>query len=148
MTLTADDAIAIQMLVARYSHAASAGDAAGVAATVAEDGILTGFAPMLGQPDPDTVGGGGVRPRVGGVGPAHDILPPPAHPYRQGATADGARGNVMVIENVQWRGRRAVTVNCRYADEYVRTVEGWRFRHRVLTPISVTDAGEVQSFAG
>ena len=148
MTLTADDAIAIQMLVARYSHAASAGDAAGVAATFTEDGILTGFAPMLGQPDPDTVGRAAIRAMFEGFLPAIDFIHQLSQLSGLEATADGARGNVMVIENVQWRGRRAVTVNCRYADEYVRTVEGWRFRHRVLTPISVTDAGEVQSFAG
>ena len=149
MELTPEDFFAIQMLIGQYSHAASTGDAEAVAATYSEDGVLTGFAPMLGQPDPNTVGRAAIRALFEGFLPGIEFIHQISQLSALSAFGDGARGIVTVIENVRWRDQPVVTVNCRYADELVRTAEGWRFGHRVLTPVSVmTHAGEVQSFGG
>jgi hypothetical protein len=123
MSLSADDMFAIQQLYAHYNLVLDAGDAEAWAATFLPDGRF-------------------------GNSVGHDALVEFAtnfHASNPGSrhwnsnlqittTPEGATGTVyLMLWNTSVRPA-TITITGIYADELVKTAQGWRFKSRVVTP--------------
>jgi ketosteroid isomerase-like protein len=132
-----DDAFLIQRLIADYADAVNRSDSAAVAATFAEGGALAGFTKMLGQPDTDVTGPDAIRTLFDGVLPGMEFVFQNTQSGPLTITGDTARGETMLTEFARWRGHGLSIFLGRYADDFVRTPNGWRFARRQLLPRAV-----------
>lgn len=137
MVSKADDFVAVQQLVLGYSAAASRGDAGSIAASFTERGVLAGFAALVGRDDAEIHGQDGIRGLFEGFLPGIEFIHQMAQLVALEITGDTARGEVMVSECVRWRDQPVSLFLARYADELVRTADGWRFAKRTLLPRAV-----------
>lgn len=134
-----EDMLAIQQEIARYSHVYDAGDCEGWASLFTEDGVWEYFAAGAAEPSTRLVGHEAMRDfcatrfssRRDGWTYAH---------HQSGVlfddlSADTARTRTMVVITLQRPGEppRLFSTGT-YRDEWVKTPEGWRFKHRVLSP--------------
>jgi hypothetical protein len=136
MTLTAQDHIDIQQLVARYSHALDAGAdngnvlaglfTANGAIAPAEDGkTYTGRANLAGYARENA------RSNTGTVNVRHFSYKASIEP-----SASGASGRTLVtFATIGKPGQQATALNGgQYWDEFVKTAEGWRIQKRTFVP--------------
>ena len=118
--LTADDLVEIQQLYARYNWALDSGDSQGYAATFTPDGVFN-----------NNVG--------------HDAIVKFADTFHAGLgahvkhwntnlmiqpTATGASGQVYLVLVDFGTKPATIVTSATYADELVKTPQGWRFKKR------------------
>ena len=118
--LTSDDLVEIQQLYAKYNWTLDAGDAEGYASTFTPDGVFN-----------NNVG--------------HDAIVKFANTFHTGVgshlkhwntnlmilpTADGASGQVYLVLVDFGTKPASIFTSAAYADELVKTAQGWRFKKR------------------
>ena len=118
--LTTDDLVEIQQLYAKYNWTLDAGDAEGYASTFTPDGVFN-----------NNVG--------------HDAIVKFAEGFHSGVgahlrhwntnlmilpTAEGASGQVYLVLVDFATKPASIFTSASYADELVRTAQGWRFKKR------------------
>jgi hypothetical protein len=119
-TLTAQDFVEIQQLYARYNWALDSGDAEGYASTFTPDGVFNNNT-------------------------GHDAIVKFANTFHAGLgshvkhwntnlmitpSADGARGQVYLVLVDFGTKPATIVTSATYADELVKTAQGWRFKKR------------------
>ena len=137
--MRAEDMLAIQQQIARYSYTFDSGDADGWAKVFTPDGLWEFYATGAKQPDTRLDGYAALRDfcarrfseRRGGTTSYH---------HQSGIifdelTADSARVRAMLIITVQVPGEQPrLYMTGVYEDQWVKTPEGWRIKYRVLRP--------------
>ena len=118
--LTSDDLVEIQQLYAKYNWTLDAGDAEGYASTFTPDGVFN-----------NNVGHDAI---VKFANTFHAGLGSHVHHWNTNMmilpTADGASGQVYLVL-VDFAAKPATIVtSATYADELVKTAQGWRFKKR------------------
>ena len=118
--LTADDLVEIQQLYARYNWTLDAGDAEGYASTFTPDGVFNNNA--------------GHDAIVKFANTFHAGLGAHVHHWNTNLmimpSADGATGQVYLVL-VDFANKPAtIATSATYADELVKTAQGWRFKKR------------------
>ena len=118
--LTSDDLVEIQQLYATYNWALDAGDAEGYASTFTPDGVFN-----------NNVGHEAI---VKFANTFHAGLGAHVHHWNTNLmirpTADGASGQVYLVL-VDFANKPAtIATSATYADELVKTAQGWRFTTR------------------
>src|SRR5262245_5690091 len=118
--LTSDDLVEIQQLYAKYNWALDSGDAEGYASTFTPDGVFN-----------NNVG--------------HDAIVKFANTFHAGVgshlkhwntnlmilpTAEGASGQVYLVLVDFGTKPASIFTSATYADELVKTAQGWRFKKR------------------
>jgi len=135
--MSAEDMLAIQQGVARYSYTFDSGDCEGWANVFTEDGVWEYYAAGATAPATRLVGHAELRDfcvmrrgeRREGVTSYH---------HQSGVlfdevTTDSARVRCMLILTIQVVGEPArVYMTGVYEDQWVKTAQGWRIRYRVL----------------
>lgn len=119
-TLTADDLVEIQQLSDKYNWALDAGESEAYASTFTPDGVFK-----------NNVGHNAI---VKFADTFHAGLGAHVHHWNTNLmiapTADGARGQVYLVL-VDFANKPAtIATSATYADELVKTVQGWRFKKR------------------
>ena len=118
--LTADDLVEIQQLYARYNWTLDAGDSEGYASTFTPDGVFNNNA--------------GHDAIVKFANTFHAGLGAHVHHWNTNLmimpSADGATGQVYLVL-VDFANKPAtIATSATYADELVKTAQGWRFKKR------------------
>jgi hypothetical protein len=147
MESSSDDYVAIQRLAHTYSWAASKGNLDALVATFADIGILSGFAVLVGRTESEIVGRKAIRELFAGFLPGVELIHQLSQLGAVTVTANTAQADVMVSEHVRWRGQRVSVFTGYYADDLVRTADGWRYAKRTLVPRAVIQLeGDVTVF--
>lgn len=123
------DEIAINRLIAAYSHAVMRLDAAASAAVYTEDGVLSAFSGA------DVVGRDRIERMLGKIYAPLRFLSQNCGSVVIEVDGDNARASSSVAEFVQYKDRDPL--GCcfgNYDDRLVRTSEGWRFTRRRFNP--------------
>ena len=119
-TLTAQDFVDIQQLYAKYNWTLDAGDAEGYAATFTPDGVFN-----------NNVGHDAI---VKFANTFHAGLGAHVHHWNTNLmilpTADGASGSVYLVLVDFATKPASIATSATYADELVKTAQGWRFKKR------------------
>ena len=128
---------ALSALVRRFAACLDAGDATGAASLFTEDAVLVVPEPPRSlDPTVERIGRAGVRATVEAQDYAdHRVHVVVGEDYEAGATARLAHGHVSgTAQHLVDRGRGRVDISWqeRWADDYRRTPEGWRFTRRAL----------------
>jgi hypothetical protein len=119
-TLTAQDLVEIQQLYARYNWTLDAGDSEGYASTFTADGVFNNNAGHDAIVKFADTFHAGLGSHVRHWNTNLMILP----------TADGASGQVYLVL-VDFATKPAtIATSASYADELVKTPQGWRFKKR------------------
>ncbi|MBM4186697.1 MAG: nuclear transport factor 2 family protein [Gemmatimonadetes bacterium] len=129
-TLSAADLAEIQSLYARYNWALDEGDAEGWASTFTTDGVFA------------------IEDQgAAGISAGHDAIVKFAHGFRASIgkhvkhwntnleltpTATGARGRVYLILVDFGTKPASIATSATYADELVKSAQGWRFTKRAV----------------
>lgn len=118
--LTSDDLVEIQQLYAKYNWTLDAGDAEGYASTFTPDGVFN-----------NNVGHDAI---VKFANTFHAGLGAHVHHWNTNLlitpSADGASGQVYLVL-VDFANKPAtIATSATYADELVKTAQGWRFKKR------------------
>lgn len=125
MALTTDDFVEITALYARYNHAIDSGDGAGFAACFTDDGHLdTGMGPSEGT---EAIAAFAVG--------THEMMPGLRHQANNivvDGGPDAASGAAFFVGYDVSEGYKVI-ITGRYADELVKSGDGWRFSKRVFT---------------
>jgi len=133
----AADILSIHQLCAAYSEAASRLDPDAAAAVFAEDGILSGFAAMVGK-EGDTVGRSSIASLFREVFGTIEFIHQLTQPALTELNGDRATGRTLIHENMRFAGAPRLIVFLGHSDEeFVRTAEGWRISHRRLVPKAI-----------
>ena len=138
MTLSVDDRLALADLVHRYASYVDARDLDRVADLFTEDGVLVSpEPPRTLEPDVERRGRAAIREALAGVLRAtrtvHQVV---GEVYDAGSSPDVAHGAITgVAHHLMERENGPVDLSwsLRYADDYRRTADGWRFARRALT---------------
>ena len=119
-TLTAQDFVDIQQLYAKYNWTLDAGDAEGYASTFTPDGVFN-----------NNVGHGAI---VKFANTLHAGLGAHVHHWNTNLmivpTAEGATGSVYLVLVDFATKPASIATSATYADELVKTAQGWRFKKR------------------
>ena len=119
-TLTAQDFVDIQQLYARYNWTLDAGDAEGYASTFTPDGVFN-----------NNVGHDAI---VKFANTFHAGLGAHVHHWNTNLmivpTAEGASGAVYLVLVDFATKPASIATSATYADELVKTAQGWRFKKR------------------
>lgn len=127
--VSVQDFIEIQQLYAKYNHAIDAGNAEEWAATFTADGVFNGR--FTGREA--LVGFVNTWKSNGGLNRRHWNSN-----LTVTATPQGARGSVyLMLMDVSVKPAAVLSTGM-YADELVKTAEGWRFKTRVVKPDAAT----------
>jgi ketosteroid isomerase-like protein len=138
VSLAVEDRLALADLVHRYASYVDARDLDRVVALFTEDAVLVSpEPPRTLEPDVERRGRADVRQALEGVLRAvrtvHQIV---GEVYDAGSTPDVAHGAITgVAHHLMERegGHVDLSWSLRFADDYRRTPEGWRFARRALT---------------
>lgn len=125
--LTADDYMQIQQLYARYNVAIDSGDGEGWAATFVPDGTFntfTGHDALVGFIKTWRESRNGANRRHWNT---NLVLTP---------TAEGVSGSVYLFLMDTSVTPPVIASASTYADQLVRTPQGWRFKKRTTTPVA------------
>ena len=118
--LTSDDLVEIQQLYAKYNWALDAGDSEGYASTFTPDGVFN-----------NNVGHDAIVKFADGF---HAGLGAHVHHWNTNLmitpTADGAHGQVYLVLVDFGNKPATIATSATYADELVKTAQGWRFKKR------------------
>lgn len=118
--LTADDLVEIQQLYAKYNWALDGGDSEGYASTFTPDGVFN-----------TNVGHDAIVKFADGF---HAGLGAHVHHWNTNLmitpTADGAHGQVYLVLVDFATKPASIATSATYADELVKTAQGWRFKKR------------------
>jgi SnoaL-like domain len=119
-TLTAQDFVDIQQLYAKYNWTLDAGDAEGYASTFIPDGVFN-----------NNVGHDAI---VKFANTFHAGLGAHVHHWNTNLmivpTAEGATGSVYLVLVDFATKPASIATSATYADELVKTAQGWRFKKR------------------
>jgi uncharacterized protein (TIGR02246 family) len=119
-TLTAQDFVDIQQLYAKYNWTLDAGDAEGYASTFTPDGVFN-----------NNVGHDAI---VKFANTFHAGLGAHVHHWNTNLmivpTAEGATGSVYLVLVDFATKPASIATSATYADELVKTAQGWRFKKR------------------
>lgn len=126
MALTTDDIVAIHQLYATYNHTIDFGTPEEWADTFTNEGSLDAGSPVAGR---EGLLAFHVATRKGVPGIRHLVT----NVVVDGAD-DTATGSAYLQATVGAGADRTNLITGRYADELVRTADGWRFTKRILHP--------------
>ena len=126
MALSTDDVVEVQQLLSAYCHHMDAGDGAGVAGLFTADGVLEIV---------DVATSTGADEITANCAFFPQVLPGGRH-IVQNVWVDGDGDRAVVrayLLNAVAGDRPEMRQTGVYRDDVVRTDDGWRFAHRVLT---------------
>jgi ketosteroid isomerase-like protein len=148
MSLSVEDRLALSDLVHRYAVYVDARELDRLADLFTADAVLVSpEPPRTLEPDVERRGRADIRQAMEGVRRAvrtvHQVV---GEVYDEGDSADVAHGAITgVAHHLMERdgGHDDLSWSLRYADDYRRTPDGWRFARRALT-IDVVEVRPVQ----
>jgi uncharacterized protein (TIGR02246 family) len=122
------DHLAIQQVLTAYSVATSRGDDEAMLALFVDDGVWS--VPGIGL---HLEGIEAIRGGVAGIRGQFDYIVQVNSPAAISPSGDTAKAESVIRESGKYKGRDAATeILGVYADDLVRTAEGWKFQRRLF----------------